>query len=202
MAADPSLLRLLIATDNHLGVHEDDPIRKDDSFITFEEILSHAVRTKADALLLGGDIFHENKPSRPTVVRTLELLRKYCMNDNPVHIQVMSDQAANFSRCARCSRRAAPRPHPSAPAQQHARQLRGRELQHRPARVHHPRRARRGEGGARSERALTPLAQATTTSLRARTTCPPWTSWPPPTWSTTTASWCVREGAGQGRCAP
>jgi double-strand break repair protein MRE11 len=33
-------------------------------------------------------------------VRTIELLRKYCMNDNPVHFQVVSDQAANFSRCA------------------------------------------------------------------------------------------------------
>ena len=83
-----------------MGLNEDDPIRKDDSFITFEEILAHAVRTKADALLLGGDIFHDNKPSRPTIVRTLELLRKYCMNDNPVNIQVLSDQAGNFSRCA------------------------------------------------------------------------------------------------------
>ena len=64
MAGDPSMLRLLIATDNHIGVHEEDPIRKDDSFTAFEEILAHAVRTKVDALLLGGDIFHENKPSR------------------------------------------------------------------------------------------------------------------------------------------
>ena len=67
MAGDPSMLRLLIATDNHLGVHEEDPIRKDDSFNAFEEILAHAVRTKVDALLLGGDIFHENKPSRCVV---------------------------------------------------------------------------------------------------------------------------------------
>ena len=127
-------------------MHEDDPIRKNDSFVTFEEILGHAVRLKVDALLLGGDIFHENKPSRcvatrsaahcrvtaagrrqrqpreapvlgtrsrplpasrrPTVVRTLELLRKYCMNDSPVQLQVVSDQAANFSRCAVAARRA------------------------------------------------------------------------------------------------
>ena len=39
--------------------------------------------------------------SRPTVVRTIQLLRKYVMNDNPVNIQVLSDQASNFSLCAR-----------------------------------------------------------------------------------------------------
>ena len=57
-------LRVLIATDNHLGVYEDDEIRKHDSFEAFEEILMHAHRLKVDALLLGGDLFHENKPSR------------------------------------------------------------------------------------------------------------------------------------------
>ena len=35
-------------------------------------------------------------------MRTIELLRKYCMNDNPVQLQVLSDQARNFSRCAAC----------------------------------------------------------------------------------------------------
>ena len=29
---DPNLFRILIATDNHLGAHERDPIRKNDSF--------------------------------------------------------------------------------------------------------------------------------------------------------------------------
>ena len=64
MAEHAGQLRLLIATDNHLGVWEDDEIRKHDSFVTFEEILQHAHRLRVDALLLGGDLFHENKPSR------------------------------------------------------------------------------------------------------------------------------------------
>ena len=64
MAEFAGQLRLLIATDNHLGVWEDDEIRKHDSFIAFEEILQHAHRLRVDALLLGGDLFHENKPSR------------------------------------------------------------------------------------------------------------------------------------------
>ncbi len=64
MGEHPGQLRLLIATDNHLGVWEDDEIRKHDSFVAFEEILQHAHRLRVDALLLGGDLFHENKPSR------------------------------------------------------------------------------------------------------------------------------------------
>ena len=62
--ADCNVMRILVATDNHLGVHEEDPVRAGDSFVAFEEILQHAVRLKVDALMLGGDIFHDNKPSR------------------------------------------------------------------------------------------------------------------------------------------
>ena len=58
------MMRILVATDNHLGVHEEDPVRSSDSFVAFEEILQHALRLKVDALMLGGDLFHENKPSR------------------------------------------------------------------------------------------------------------------------------------------
>jgi len=58
------LLRILIATDNHLGYMERDPIRGNDSFVSFEEILQQARKLKVDFVLLGGDMFHENKPSR------------------------------------------------------------------------------------------------------------------------------------------
>lgn len=43
---------------------QEDEIRRNDSFNAFEEILQHAQRLKVDALFLGGDLFHENKPSR------------------------------------------------------------------------------------------------------------------------------------------
>ena len=49
---------------------------------------------QVDFLLLGGDLFHENKPSNSTLVKTIEILRRYCMNDRPVKFQVISDQAA------------------------------------------------------------------------------------------------------------
>jgi len=47
---DPNLFRILIATDNHLGAHERDPIRKNDAFIAFREILEIAKKEKVDAL--------------------------------------------------------------------------------------------------------------------------------------------------------
>ncbi|XP_053163566.1 double-strand break repair protein MRE11 isoform X2 [Hemicordylus capensis] len=49
-----------------------------------------------DFILLGGDLFHENKPSRKTLHTCLELLRKYCMGDCPVQFEILSDQSVNF----------------------------------------------------------------------------------------------------------
>ena len=95
---DPDLLRILIATDNHLGVHEKDQVRKDDSFITFREIFEIAKQQNVDAVFLGGDLFDVNKPSRETMVRTMEILQEYCMNDRPVQLEVLSDQTVNFPR--------------------------------------------------------------------------------------------------------
>ncbi|PUZ50358.1 hypothetical protein GQ55_6G052900 [Panicum hallii var. hallii] len=91
-----STLRILVATDCHLGYLEKDEVRRFDSFDTFEEICSLAEKYKVDFLLLGGDLFHENKPSNSTLVKTIEILRRYCTNDRPVQFQVISDQAASL----------------------------------------------------------------------------------------------------------
>ncbi|XP_023535065.1 double-strand break repair protein MRE11 isoform X1 [Cucurbita pepo subsp. pepo] len=89
-------LRILVATDCHLGYLEKDEIRRHDSFQAFEEICSIAEQKQVDFLLLGGDLFHENKPSRSTLVKAIEILRHHCLNDKPVHFQVVSDQTINF----------------------------------------------------------------------------------------------------------
>ena len=39
---DANTLRVLIATDTHLGAHERDPIRKDDAFLAFEAVHGRA----------------------------------------------------------------------------------------------------------------------------------------------------------------
>ncbi|CAN6269425.1 unnamed protein product [Urochloa humidicola] len=93
---DINTLRILVATDCHLGYMEKDEIRRFDSFQAFEEICSLADQNKVDFILLGGDLFHENKPSRSTLVKTIEILRRYYLNDQPVKFQVVSDQTVNF----------------------------------------------------------------------------------------------------------
>ncbi|KAL7983263.1 hypothetical protein Chor_000139 [Crotalus horridus] len=51
---------------------------------------------QVDFILLGGDLFHENKPSRKTIYTCLELLRRYCMGDRPIQFEILSDQSVNF----------------------------------------------------------------------------------------------------------
>ena len=93
---DLNTLRIVVATDNHLGFLERDIIRHADPFEAFEEVLAYAQENAADCVLLGGDLFHENRPSRSTLVKTIELFTKYCMGERASHLQVLSDQAINF----------------------------------------------------------------------------------------------------------
>jgi len=96
LSVQDDTLRILVATDNHLGYLEKDPIRGNDSFIAFEEILKNAKKLQVDMILLGGDLFHDNKPSRNTLYKTLELLRKYTLGDRPISLEILSDQTINF----------------------------------------------------------------------------------------------------------
>ncbi|KAI0561087.1 DNA double-strand break repair protein Mre11 [Gracilaria domingensis] len=93
---DPdSLIKVLISTDNHLGYLEKDPIRGDDSFRAFEEVLELANANDVDMVLLGGDLFHDNKPSRSTIVKTMKILRRACLSpEGEVKIAVRSDVSA------------------------------------------------------------------------------------------------------------
>ena len=49
-ADDEDTIKILLATDNHIGYLERDPIRGRDSFDTFEEILQHAVKREVSAI--------------------------------------------------------------------------------------------------------------------------------------------------------
>ncbi len=90
-------MSILILTDNHLGFLEKDPIRKNDSFDTFEEIIKIGVEHQVDFIIQGGDLFHDNKPSRNTVYKCMEILRTYCMGDKPCSVEIVSNPAINFS---------------------------------------------------------------------------------------------------------
>ncbi len=89
---DENTLRVLLSTDNHLGYLEKDPIRGNDSFAALEEVLSLARLHNVDLVLLSGDLFHDNKPSRRTLHITMEIFRRYCMGGEAVHVQIVSDQ--------------------------------------------------------------------------------------------------------------
>lgn len=87
-----SIIKVLISTDNHLGYLEKDPVRGDDSFRAFEEVLHIAKANNVDMVLLGGDLFHDNKPSRSTIVKTMRLLRSVCLSrGGSVPLAVRSD---------------------------------------------------------------------------------------------------------------
>jgi double-strand break repair protein MRE11 len=93
---DGNTMRIMLSTDNHLGYNERDPVRGMDSFAAFEEVLYLAKRFRCDFVLIAGDLFHENKPSRNTMFKAMEIIRRYTMGENPVRIQILSDQAKNF----------------------------------------------------------------------------------------------------------
>ncbi|KZS87402.1 DNA repair exonuclease [Sistotremastrum niveocremeum HHB9708] len=84
-------IKIMLATDNHIGYLERDPVRGQDAINTFREILQLAVKHDVDFVLLAGDLFHENRPSRDCIYRTSALLREYCLGDKPVQIELLSD---------------------------------------------------------------------------------------------------------------
>ncbi|XP_017856887.1 PREDICTED: double-strand break repair protein MRE11-like [Drosophila arizonae] len=93
--ADDSI-RILVATDNHLGYAEKDAVRGEDSFTTFEEILELAVSENVDMILLGGDLFHDSVPSQNALYKCFELLRRYTFGDKSVSLEILSDQSLSF----------------------------------------------------------------------------------------------------------
>ncbi|XP_023160670.2 double-strand break repair protein MRE11 [Drosophila hydei] len=91
-----NIIRILVATDNHLGYAEKDAVRGEDSFTSFEEILELAVSEDVDMILLGGDLFHDSVPSQNAMYRCIELLRRYTFGDKPVPLEILSDQSLCF----------------------------------------------------------------------------------------------------------
>lgn len=96
---EDNVMKIMIATDNHLGYNEKDPVRGDDSFITFEEILKHAVVNDVDFILLGGDLFHDAAPTQYALHRCMSLLRKYTLGSKAINLEILSDQKVNFGEC-------------------------------------------------------------------------------------------------------
>lgn len=95
-------INILVATDIHLGFNYSKKKggHSDDSFITFEEILKYGRDNEVDFILLGGDLFHDTKPSQTTLLKCVELLRKYCLGTRECKLQFLSDSELVFRHCA------------------------------------------------------------------------------------------------------
>ncbi|RCI05938.1 Double-strand break repair protein mre11a [Rhizopus stolonifer] len=97
MSQEDNAFKILIATDNHLGYLERDPIRGQDSFKAFREILQIAETEKVDFILLGGDLFHHNRPSRSCLYQTMKMIRQHCFGERESKVWIASDQSINFA---------------------------------------------------------------------------------------------------------
>lgn len=93
---DAETIRILISTDNHVGYNERDPIRGDDSWKSFHEVMCVAKEQDVDMVLLAGDLFHENKPSRKSMYQVMRSIRMNCLGDKPCELEMISDASENF----------------------------------------------------------------------------------------------------------
>ncbi|PSK39387.1 DNA repair protein (mre11) [Candidozyma pseudohaemuli] len=87
----PDTIRILLTTDNHVGYLENDPIRGDDSWKTFQEIAILAKEHDVDMVVQGGDLFHVSKPSKKSLFHVVQALRSNCLGDRPCELELLSD---------------------------------------------------------------------------------------------------------------
>ncbi|KAA8893221.1 Mre11 DNA-binding presumed domain-containing protein [Sphaerosporella brunnea] len=96
MPSAADTIRILIATDSHVGYNERDPIRGDDSWKSFDEVMRIAKDRDVDMVLLSGDLFHDNKPSRKAMYHAMKSLRENCYGDKPCELEILSDTTEEF----------------------------------------------------------------------------------------------------------
>ncbi|KAK4696146.1 double-strand break repair protein MRE11, partial [Lecanoromycetidae sp. Uapishka_2] len=89
-------IRILIATDSHVGYAERDPKRGDDSWKTFHEVMCLAKERDVDMVLLAGDLFHDNKPSRKSMFNVMRSLRMNVYGEKPCELEMLSDSSEVF----------------------------------------------------------------------------------------------------------
>ena len=81
------------------GFAFNDPVRYNDSFKAFEEVLKLAVDENVDFILLAGDLFHFSKPTPDCLNRCLSLLRKYCVGQRRSTYELISKESDVFNHC-------------------------------------------------------------------------------------------------------
>lgn len=79
-----------------MGYNERDHIRGDDSWKSFHEVMCLAKEQDVDMVLLAGDLFHENKPSRKSMYQVMRSLRMCCYGEKPCELEMLSDGSETF----------------------------------------------------------------------------------------------------------
>lgn len=51
-------------------------------------------------LLLAGDLFHENRPSRTALYQTMAALREHTLGPRPISLEIVSDAGIGIGRNA------------------------------------------------------------------------------------------------------
>jgi double-strand break repair protein MRE11 len=72
-------------------------VRGDDSWKTFHEVMCLAKERDVDMVLLAGDLFHENKPSRKSMYQVMRSLRMNCYGEKPCELEMLSDASEQFA---------------------------------------------------------------------------------------------------------
>lgn len=62
------------------------------------------IPVQVDMVLLGGDLFHDNKPSRKSMYQVMRSLRMNCLGEKPCEIEILSDPSVNFQGYVPCLR--------------------------------------------------------------------------------------------------
>lgn len=92
----PDTIRILLTTDNHVGCFENDPIRGNDGWKTFDEITQIARDQDVDMLVQGGDLFHINKPTKKSMYYVMKSLRSNCMGEKACQLELLSDPSTTM----------------------------------------------------------------------------------------------------------
>lgn len=75
---------------------ERDAVRSDDGWRTFDEVMQIAKDRDVDMVLLAGDLFHDNKPSRKSMYEVMRSIRMNSLGDKPCELEMLSDASEVF----------------------------------------------------------------------------------------------------------
>ncbi|KAG5669538.1 hypothetical protein PVAND_017425 [Polypedilum vanderplanki] len=93
---EESKIKILIASDIHLGYDELNQETGNDSFKTFEEILMIANSQDVDFILLAGDLFHKAQPSTNSLNRCIQLLRTHSLGNKEIQFEVKDSKTGEI----------------------------------------------------------------------------------------------------------